>query len=200
MLWAPVVAWETSTPPTTPRGSSRWTSTAFTTRMGPSMPPRSAARARSARHAAHRPAGHVQRLAVHVVRPRADQEEDGARRLLRGPRPADGDRHRRQRAQLLGDAELDPLARDLHRVLVHLGLRQPRVDETVGDRVDVDLELPPLLGERPREADDAGLARRVVRLAGVAERAGGRGRVDDLAEDLLAALALLLGGLAQVRG
>ena len=39
----------------------------------------------------------------------------------------------------------------------------------------------------------------VVGLPGVAHRAGDRGDVDDLAEHLVAFLALLLGGLAQVR-
>ena len=76
---------------------------------------------------------------------------------------------------------------------------QARLDEAEGDRVHVDLELAPLLGERLRQADDAGLAGRVVGLAGVAHRARDRRDVDDLAEDLLAFLALLLGGLAQVR-
>ena len=88
---------------------------------------------------------------------------------------------------------------DLHRVLVDLGLRQARVDEAEGDGVDVDLELAPLLGDRLGQADDAGLAGGVVGLAGVAEGARGRGHVDDLAEHLLAFLALLLGRLAQVR-
>src|SRR5207245_2178300 len=80
-----------------------------------------------------------------------------------------------------------------------LDLRQSRVDEAERDRVDVDFELPPLLGDRFRQADHGGLAGGVVGLARVAERARGGGHVDDLAEHLPAFLALLLGGLAQVR-
>src|SRR5204863_489498 len=67
------------------------------------------------------------------------------------------------------------------------------------DRVAVDLELAPLLRERLRQADDRRLRRGVVRLAGIPHRAGDRGDVDDLAEDLAALLALLLRRLAQMR-
>ena len=98
-----------------------------------------------------------------------------------------------------GMPELHLLAADLHAVVVDLRLGEARVDEAERDRVDVDLELAPLLGDRFRQADDARLAGGVVGLAGVAERARGRGDVDDLAEHLAAFLALLLGGLAQVR-
>ena len=128
------------------------------------------------------------------------RKKDAARRLLGGARAADGDERRRHAAHLLGDAELDLLAADLGHVGVVLGRRQAGLDPAEGDRVDVDLELTPLLGQRLGQADDAGLAGRVVGLAGVAHRAADRGDVDDLAEDLLAALALDLGRLAQVRG
>ena len=52
--------------------------------------------------------------------------------------------------------------------VVVLGRGQARLDEAERDRVAVDLELAPLLGQRLGQADDAELARRVVRLAGVA--------------------------------
>ena len=41
-------------------------------------------------HAPELPAGHVEHLAVHVVRPRRAEKEHGARGLLRGRRPAEG--------------------------------------------------------------------------------------------------------------
>ena len=115
------------------------------------------------------------------------------------PGPAERDQHRGHPAQLVRDAELDLLAADLHRVRVVLGGGQARLDVAEGDGVDVDLELAPLLGERLRQADDRRLARRVVRLAGIAHRARDRRDVDDLAEHLVALLALRLGGLAHVR-
>ena len=99
-----------------------------------------------------------------------------------------------------GMPELDLLAgRSLDLLALLLGLGEPGLDEAEGDRVDVDLERAPLLGERLRQADDAGLRRRVVGLAGVAHRARDRGDVDDLAEDLLALAQLRLRGLAPVR-
>src|SRR5215212_3232798 len=165
MLWAPVVAWEISAPPTTPRGRSRSCSDGLTTLMG-------ATQSRTG-HSAEHAARDVQRLAVHVVRPRRAEEEDRAGGLLRRRGAADGDHHRRHPAHLLGDAELDLLAADLHRVVVDLGLREARVHEAEGDRVDVDLELAPLLGQRLGEADDARLAGRVIRLPRVAEGARG---------------------------
>src|SRR5205807_1879053 len=63
-----------------------------------------------------------------------------------------------------------------------------------------DFELAPLLGDGFGETDDRRLGGRVVGLAGIAERARGRGDVDDLAKHLAALLALLLCGLAQVGG
>ncbi len=136
---------------------------------------------------------------MHVVAPRRAQEEHAAGGLLGRARASQRDQHRRHPAQLVGDAELDLLAADLHHVVLDLRRRQARLDVAEGDRVDVDLELAPLLGQRLGQADDGGLAGAVVGLAGVAHRARDRGDVDDLAEDLLAALALGLRGLAQVR-
>src|SRR3712207_298627 len=132
MLLAPVVAWEISEPPTTPRGTSR-SGPGLTTFMALEVHPRGLA------------AGHVEHLAVDVVRPRRAQQEDRAGRLLRRARPAEGDEHRPHAAQLLGDAELHLLAVDLHDVVVGLRGGQPGLDEPEGDRVAVDLELAPLL-------------------------------------------------------
>ena len=112
---------------------------------------------------------------------------------------AERDHHRRQAAHLVGDPELHLLPVDLDLVRVDLGGRQARLDEAERDRVDVDLELAPLLRQRLRQPDHGGLAGGVVGLAGVAHRARDRGDVDDLAEHLAALLALPLGGLAQVR-
>src|SRR3712207_4259066 len=92
-------------------------------------------------HAGELPARDVQGLAVHVVRPGRAQEEDAAGGLLRGARPPERDEHRGHAAQLVGDAELDLLAPDLHDVGVLLGGRQAGFDVAEGDRVDVDLEL-----------------------------------------------------------
>src|SRR5215212_4561231 len=161
MLLAPVVAWETSEPPTTPRGVSR---------SGPGL-----TTFISEVHARELPAGHVDDLAVDEVRPWRAEQEDRARGLLRRARAAERDEHRAHAAQLLGDAELDLLAVDLHDVLVGLRRGEPRLDEPERDRVAVDLELAPLLGQRLRQADDAELARGVVRLPGVAVHAGGGG-------------------------
>src|SRR3712207_573523 len=161
-MWlAPAVAWEISDPPTTPRGSSR---------SGPGL-----TTFISEVHPRELPAGHVEDLAVDEVRPRRAEQEDAAGGLLRRAGAAQRDEHRAHAAQLLGDAELHLLAVDLHDVLGVLGRRQARLDEAERDRVAVDLELPPLLGQRLGQADDAELARRVVGLAGVAVHARGRG-------------------------
>src|SRR6185437_6761471 len=61
-------------------------------------------------------AGDVEHLAVHVVGPRRAQEEDPARCLLRRAGAPERDQHRGHLAHLLGNAELDLLAADLHRV------------------------------------------------------------------------------------
>src|SRR3954453_885396 len=189
MRVAPAVAWEISAPPTTPRGTARSSSLRLTTFMG----------RRLRRHAGELAAGDVEDLAVDEVRPRRTEEEHAAGRLLGGAGTPQRDQQGGHAAHLVRDAELDLLAADLHLVVVDLGRGQARLDPAEGDRVDVDLELAPLVGQRLGEADDAALAGRVVGLTGIAHRPGDRGDVDDLAEDLLAALALLLGGLAQVR-
>src|SRR5215213_2724467 len=119
MLWAPVVAWEISAPPTTPRGRSRSCSDGLTTLMG-------ATQSRTG-HPAEHAARDVQRLAVDVVRPRGAEEDHRAGGLLRRCGPADRDHHRGHPAHLLRDAELDLLAADLHLVLVVLGLREAGV-------------------------------------------------------------------------
>src|SRR4051812_40874795 len=75
-------------------------------------------------HARELAAGHVQHLPVHVVRPRRAQEEDAAGCLLRCGRAAERDQHRRHRAHLLRDAELDVLALALDRLRPLLGRRQ----------------------------------------------------------------------------
>src|SRR5829696_2052417 len=183
---ASVVAWEISDTPTTPRGVSRSSWEGLTSLM-------------SGRHTRELAARDVEHLAVHEVRPGRAEEEDAAGGLLRRARAAERDEHRRHPPHLVRDPELDALAADLHLVVLHLRRRQARLDPPERDRVDVDLELPPLLGQRLRQSHHAGLAGGVVRLPGVAHRARDRGDVHDLAEDLLAALALGLGGLAQVR-
>src|SRR5215216_5444917 len=187
MFVAPVVALEISDPPTTPRGVARSSADGFTSLMSRS-------------HTGELAAGDVEHLTVHEVRPRGAEEEDAAGGLRGRAAAAERDQHRLHRAHLVGDPELHPLAVDLHRVRVVLRRRQARLDPTEGDRVDVDLELAPLLRQRLRQPDDGGLAGRVVRLAGVAHRARDRGYVDDLAEHLAPLLALLLRRLAQVRG
>src|SRR5207302_7459356 len=70
-------------------------------------------------HPAELPAGHVEHLAVHEVRPRGAQEEDAPGRLLRRSRAAQRDQHRAHSPQLLGNPQLDLLAADLHHVRVH---------------------------------------------------------------------------------
>src|SRR5437588_5400820 len=97
-------------------------------------------------HPAELPAGHVEHLTVHEVRPRGAQEEDAAGRLLRRPGTTQRDQHRAHSPQLLGNPQLDLLAADLHHVGVLLGRGQAGLDEAERDGVDVDLELPPLLG------------------------------------------------------
>src|SRR5215217_5562579 len=187
MLVAPVVALEISDPPTTPRGVARSSAEGLTSFM-------------SGSHTGELPAGDVEHLAVDEVRPRRAEEEDAAGGLLGRAGAAERDQHRRHPAHLVRDPELDLLAADLHRVVLDLGGGQARLDPPERDGVDVDLELAPLLRQRLGEADDGTLARRVVGLAGVAHGAGDRGDVDDLAEHLLAALALGLRRLAQVGG
>src|SRR3954447_27026863 len=144
MRVAPAVAWEISAPPTTPRGTSRSSSVRLTTFMG----------RRLRRHAGELAAGDVEDLAVDEVRPRRAQEEHAARGLLGGPGAPERDEHRGHAAHLVGDAELDLLAVDLHLVVVDLGGGQAGLDPAERDGVDVDLELAPLLGQRLREPDD----------------------------------------------
>ena len=140
-------------------------------------------------------------LAVHVVGEPGAEEEHRRRGLLGLGGAAERDDHRGHRPHLLGDPEVDLLAvADLDLLALLLRLRQPGLDEAEGDRVAVDLEPAPLLGERLGEADDAGLGGRVVDLAGVAHRPRDRGDVDDLAEQLLALGLLGLRRLAPVRG
>src|SRR5687768_12879234 len=115
-------------------------------------------------HPAELPAGHVDDLAVDVVRPRGAEEEHRAGRLLGRGRAAERDDHRGHRAHLLGDAELDLLALALDRPALLLRGGEARLDEAEGDGVDVDLELAPLLRERLREAYHARLAGGVVHL------------------------------------
>src|SRR3712207_6865859 len=49
-------------------------------------------------------------------------------------------------------------------VVLDLGRREPRLDPAERDRVDVDLELPPLLGQRLGQPDDGRLDRKSTRL------------------------------------
>src|SRR5215207_2068379 len=144
-LVASVVAWEISDPPTTPRGVSRSSWEGLTSLM-------------SGRHTRELAARDVEHLAVHEVRPGRAEEEDAAGGLLRRARAAERDEHLRHAAQLVGDAELHLLATDLHGVRLLLGRGQARLDEAEGDGVAVDLELAPLLRQRLRHADHAGLA------------------------------------------
>jgi hypothetical protein len=83
---------------------------------------------------------------------------------------------------VLADADLDPPPADVdERVVAGDRLGHPGEDEPDGHRVDVDPVAAELLGQRLRQADDTGLGRGVVRLAGVAEDPGGGGDVDDFA-------------------
>src|ERR1041385_2994609 len=106
-------------------------------------------------HARELAAGDVQHRAVDEVRPRRAEEEHAAGRLLGRARAAERDQHRGHAAHLVGDAELALLAADLHRVVLDLGGGEAGLDPAERDRVDVDLELAPFLGERLGEADDA---------------------------------------------
>src|SRR3712207_5653608 len=119
MFEEPAVAWETSLPPTTPRGTSRSSPDDLTSLMGRTL----------RLHPGELAAGDVEHLAVDVVRPRRAQEEDAARRLLRGARAPERDEHGRHAAQLVRDAELHLLAVDLHLVRGVLGRREARLDE-----------------------------------------------------------------------
>src|SRR3954452_23126422 len=147
MFVAPAVACEISAPPTTPRGTSRSSPCLTTFNVPPSVgraePNAGRARPRgspaaSRRHAGELATGDVQRLAVDVVAPRRAQEEHAAGRLVRRARAAERDEHRGHAAQLVGDAELDLLAVDLHDVVVDLRGGQARLDVPERDRVDVD--------------------------------------------------------------
>src|SRR5262245_52739159 len=115
-----------------------------------------------------------------------------------GATPERDDRSRAL-AIALRDAERDLELAERERLSLLVRRRQPRLDEAKGDRVYVDLQRPPLAGEGLRDPDEAGLARGVVDLADVALRAGDRGHVDDLAEDLAALLEILLRRFAQGR-
>src|SRR5215207_3721404 len=148
---------------------------------------------------ASEPAGHFEHLAGDVVAQRRGEEEDGAGRLLGRAAAARGDETEGDLAVRLRDAETDVGRLARHALARLLRLRQPRLDEAEGDGVDLYVELPPLLRQRLRQAHDAGLARRVVGLAGVAARARRRRDVDDLARLRAPRLfALALRGLAQV--
>src|SRR5215208_2802584 len=122
---APVVAWEISDPPATPRGVSRSSAEGLTSLM-------------SGRHTRELAAGDVEHLTVHEVRPRRAEEEDASGGLLRRAGAAERDEHRRHPAHLVRDAELDLLPADLHHVVGVLGGGEPRLDVAEGDGVDVD--------------------------------------------------------------
>src|SRR5439155_24502975 len=97
------------------------------------------------RHPRELPAGHVQNLPVHVVRPRRAEEEDPAGSLLGGGGPPDRDHHHGHLPELLGDAELDLLPLLVEGSGLLLGGREPCLDEPERDRVHVYLELTLLL-------------------------------------------------------
>src|SRR5215207_11336598 len=146
-------------------------------------------------------AGHFEHLAGDVVAQRGGEEEDGAGRLLGRAAAARGDETEGDLAVRLRDAETDVGRLARHALARLLRLRQARLDEAEGDGVDLYVELPPLLRERLGEPDDAGLARRVVGLPGVAARARRRRDVDDLARLRTPQRFLLaFGRLAQVVG
>src|SRR5688572_31990980 len=110
-LVAPVVDWEISDPPTTPRGVTRSSADGLTSLM-------------SGRHTRELAAGDVEDLPVDEVRPRRAEEEYAAGGLLGGAGAPERDEHRRHAAELVGDAELDLLPVDLHLVVIDLGRGQ----------------------------------------------------------------------------
>src|SRR3954452_17642490 len=80
-------------------------------------------------HPAELTTGHVQHLAVDVVRPGRAEEEDGPGGFLGAGRTPQWDDHRRHLAQLLGDAQLDLLAVLASTARLFLRRRQTRLDE-----------------------------------------------------------------------
>src|SRR5688500_8318691 len=144
-------------------------------------------------------ARHFEHLPRDVVAQVRGEEEDRAGRLLGRAAAPGGDEPEGDFAAGLRDAERDVgrLASDPAARL--LRLREPRLDEAEGDGVDLYVELPPLLRQRLSQPDDAGLARGVVGLPGVAARPRRRGDVDDLARGgAPRLLPLALRRLAQV--
>src|SRR5688500_6881927 len=137
MFVAPVVALEISEPPTTPRGVARSSADGLTSLMSRS-------------HTGELPTGDVEHLAVHEVRPRRAEEEHAAGGLLGRAAAAERDNHRLHPAHLVRDAQLHLLPADLDLVPLDLRRRQPCLDPAERDRVDVDLELAPLLRQRLR--------------------------------------------------
>src|SRR5690242_19873642 len=137
------------------------------------------------------PAVHDQALAADIVAVGAAEEVDRARGLSRQAAAAERDHlvHGGDTAALHADLDLADLDLDLAVFALCQRLGEAGLDVAEGDGVDRDVVAAELLGQRFRQADDAGLAGRVVRLAGIAVDARGRGDVDDLAHDALAGRA-----------
>jgi hypothetical protein len=135
-----------------------------------------------------------------VVAVGAAEEVDGARRLLGQAAAAERDHlvHGGDAAALHADLDLAALHLDLARLALAQRLGEARLDVAEGHGVHRHVVAAELLGQRLGQADDARLAGRVVRLAGVAVDARGRRDVDDLAHDAPALGALLLDGLAEM--
>src|SRR5699024_7647714 len=102
---------------------------------------------------------------------------DGAREVARQAGGEEQD-HRGDLLRFTGTAQGDVGELRVDGVLRH-GLRHRGVDEAGLDGIDADVLERDLLGHGLRHADDAGLRRRVVRLAEVADLAADRGHVDD---------------------
>src|SRR6266404_3052323 len=113
-------------------------------------------------------AGHEPDMPRHVVGERGREEKHGTRGLLGTAGAAERDHRLRALAHLLRNPELDELPIDLLFDGLILRRREARLDEPIGDRIDVDVETPPLAREGLGDADDAHLARRVVHLTRVA--------------------------------
>src|SRR5262249_9160796 len=135
-----------------------------------------------------------QALAADIVAVGAAEEIDRASRLLGQAAAAERDHlvHGGDAAALHADLDLAALDLDLARLALAPGLGEARLDVAEGDGIHRDVVTAEFLGQRLGEADNACLAGRVVRLAGIAVHARGRGDIHHLAHDALALGALLL--------
>src|SRR6185436_3151610 len=133
------------------------------------------------------PAVHHQALAADIVAVGAAEEIDRAGGLRRQAAAAERDHlvHGGDAAALHADLDLAALDLDLAGFALAERLGEAGLDVAEGNRIHRDVVAAELLGQRLGEADDARLAGRVVRLAGIAVDARGRGDVHDLAHDAL---------------